>query len=84
MNLQVLKINEDCFMENSNDKNLKSSKEIEYELAVYGMYSVVDTGTDDSEEKENCKYDSVQIENMNYNIEYQKSINKFFILNSII
>lgn len=73
-----------AFMENSNDKNLKSSKEIEYELAVYGIHSVFDISTDYSEEKENYKYDEVQIENMNYNIEYQKSINKFYTLNAII
>lgn len=71
-------------MENSNDKNLKSSKEIEYELAVYGIHSVFDISTDYNEEKENYNYDSVQTEIVNYNKEYQNSINKIYILNALI
>ena len=52
-------------MENSNDRNLKSSKEIEYELAVYGIRSAFDFSSDYSEEKDNnSKTDTIQIENL--------------------
>ncbi|MBK6773631.1 MAG: hypothetical protein IPI04_05240 [Ignavibacteria bacterium] len=72
-------------MENSNDRNLKSSKEIEYELAVYGIRSVFDFSSDYSEEKDNnSKTDTIQIENLNLSTEYQNSINKFYILSTLI
>ncbi|MBK9405689.1 MAG: hypothetical protein WAU38_09000 [Ignavibacteria bacterium] len=74
-----------AFMENSNDRNLKSSKEIEYELAVYGIRSAFDFSSDYSEEKDNnSKTDTIQIENLNLSTEYQNSINKFYILSTLI
>ena len=67
-------------MENSNDRNLKSYKEIEYELAVYGIRSAFDFSSDNCEEKDNnLKQDTIQIEKLNLSTKYKKNINKFYI-----
>lgn len=54
-------------MENTNDKNIKSLKEIEYELAVYGINSAFEICFDDEERKRiDSRSDSIKYENMNF------------------
>ncbi len=68
-------------MENTNGNNLKSSKEIEYELAAYGIRSAFEISFDsDEQNKINSKADSVKNDNMNFNNDFIDSSSKLFVL----
>ncbi|MBS1551799.1 MAG: hypothetical protein JST15_07000 [Bacteroidetes bacterium] len=67
-------------MENINDKNIKSSKEIEYELAVYGIRSAFEINFDsDEQNKINSKANSIKNDNKNFNKEFNDNSSKLFI-----